>query len=194
MSDPRIDAYIEKSEDFAQPILIHLREVMHKVCPEVEEAVKWGMPFYTLGGKNLANMAAFKEHVAFGYWEALAIETPKASEAMGHYGKITSLSDLPSDKELVAAIQSAAAKLKAGTKKTKPKAKPVKVPPLPDDFAVAIADNADAQKHFYAFPPSYQRDYIEWIVDAKREATRSKRIAQAVEWMAEGKDRNWKYR
>ncbi len=193
MGDARIDAYIEKSGEFARPILRHLRDLVHQACPDVGEDMKWGMPFYTLGGKNLANMAAFKEHVAFGYWEGIDVDTPKSGDAMGHYGRIGSLEDLPGDGELIAAIQAAAAKLAAG-EGPKRKAKPVKVPPLPEDFSAAISANAMAQASYDAFPPSYQRDYIKWITEAKREATRVKRIAQAVEWMAEGKDRNWKYR
>ena len=151
MDDPRVDAYMDKAETFAQPILKHVRQLVHQTCPEVEEDIKWGMPFFTLGGKNLANMAAFKQHVAFGYWEGLGIETPKSDEAMGHYGKITSINDLPPDKELITAIQSAAQILQEGQKKPKPKPKPVKVPPMPDYFAQAIATNPAAAKDLLCF-------------------------------------------
>ena len=194
-TDARIDAYIDKSADFAKPVLNHLRALVHKACPDVEEAVKWGMPFFVLNGKNLAHMAAFKEHAAFGFWEGLAVETPKAAEAMGHYGRIRSQDDLPDDDELVAMIRSVAERLQAhvsSPKKTRPK--PVKVQPMPEDFAAAIALNADAQKAYNGFPPGNRRDYIEWVLEAKRTETRRKRIATAVAWMAEGKDRNWKYR
>ena len=194
-TDARIDAYIDNAEEFAKPILKHLRGLVHQACPDVQEAVKWSMPFFTLGGKNLANMEAFKEHAAFGFWEGLGVQTPKADEAMGHFGRIRSLDDLPDQKELVAMIRSVAERLRANTstsKKTKPK--PVKVPPLPADFAKAIAANTDAQKTYDGFSPGYRRDYIIWVTEAKRAETRLKRMATAVEWMAEGKDLNWKYR
>ncbi|WP_417729691.1 YdeI/OmpD-associated family protein [Roseovarius sp.] len=194
-TDARIDAYIDKAEDFAKPILNHLRALVHQARPDVEEAVKWNMPFFTLGGKNLANMAAFKEHAAFGFWERLGVDTPKANQAMGHFGRIRSLEDLPDKDELVAMILSVAEKMqgqRAAPKKSKPK--PVKVPPLPAAFAKAIAANPDAQKTYDEFSPGYRRDYILWVTGAKREQTRDKRMATAVEWMAEGKDLNWKYR
>ena len=192
-TDPRIDAYIDEAEDFAKPVLNYLRLLVHQACPDVEEAVKWSMPFFTLGGKNLANMAAFKEHVAFGFWEALGVETPKSGEAMGHFGRIRSVDDLPDDAELAALIRSVAEQLQTHkTEKKKPK--PVNVPAMPEDFAAAIAGNFDAQKTYDGFSPGYRRDYIIWVTEAKRSETRSNRIATAVEWMAEGKDRNWKYR
>lgn len=144
-TDARIDVYIEKAEDFAKPVLKHLRALVHQACPDVEEAVKWSMPFFTLDGKNLANMAAFKEHAAFGFWEGLAVDTPKATEAMGHFGRIRSRDDLPEQNELVAMIRSVAERLRANSsvpKKTK--TKPVKVPPLPADFATAISARPSA--------------------------------------------------
>jgi len=191
--DPRVDAYIEKAGDFARPILTHIRAAVHKACPEVEEGIKWRMPFFMLDGKNLANMAAFKQHAAFGF--SIDVDLPKGGEAMGHFGRITSVDDLPGEDELAALIRSVAEQAQArpaGPGKTKKRL--VKVPPIPDDFASAIAANPAAQKTYDGFSPGYRRDYIEWIVEAKREATRQKRIATAVEWMAEGKDRNWKYR
>lgn len=194
-TDARIDAYIEKAADFAKPILKHLRALVHQACPDVEEAVKWSMPFFTLGGKNLANMAAFKEHAAFGFWEGLGIETPRAGEAMGHFGKIKSVDDLPDADELVTMIRSAARQMGAAKAvPEKAKSRPVTVPPMPEDFAAAIAAVPDAQETYVRFSPGYQRDYIDWVTDAKRAETRLKRIATAVEWIAEGKDRNWKYR
>lgn len=191
-TDPRVDAYIAKSADFAEPVLTHLRALVHETVPDCAEALKWGMPFFTVNGKNLANMAAFKEHCAFGFWEGLGVETTKDREGMGHFGKITSLADLPPDAELKAMIAEAASLI--GTAKAKKPPKPVDVPPLPRDFAAAIAAEPAAQAVWDDFAPGYQRDYIEWITEAKREATREKRMAQAVEWIAEGKDRNWKYR
>ena len=194
-TDARIDAYIDEAEDFAKPILNQLRALVLQACPDVAEAIKWNMPFFTLGGKNLANMAAFKQHAAFGFWEGLGVETPKSGEAMGHFGKIRSLDDLPGESELVAMIRSVAERLRTEpitVKKTKPM--PAKVPPMPAHFGTALAANSAAQKTFDQFPPGHQRDYIQWVTEAKRPETRVKRIATAVEWMAEGKERNWKYR
>ena len=192
--DPKVDAYIEKAEDFAKPILIHLRSLVHKARPDVAEAMKWSMPFFTIHDKNLANMAAFNEHAVFGFWEGLNVSTPKVDEAMGHFGRIKSESDLPPDEEMIAMIKSVAEKLENRKPVKTGKKKPVKLPPMQDDFAAAIAANARAQKTYDDFAPSHKRDYLEWVIEAKREATRQKRIDQAVEWMAEGKDRNWKYR
>ena len=196
MNDPRVDAYIKKSEAFARPILKHVRQIVHKACPDIEEGIKWGMPFFILGGKNLANMAAFKAHAVFGFWEGLNVETPKAGEAMGHFGRIKSLDDLPADDELITLIRSVATKLAESQASKKPavKKRPVKVPTMPGDLAAALAANARAQKTYDGFAQGHKRDYIEWVIEAKREATRQKRIAQAVEWMAEGKNRHWKYR
>ncbi|MEE9434302.1 MAG: YdeI/OmpD-associated family protein [Sphingorhabdus sp.] len=193
-TDPRVDAYIDKAQPFAQPVLTHLRELVHNKLPDVEEAVKWGMPFFTLGGKNLANMAAFQRHAIFGFWEGLEIKTPKVGEAMGHFGCIRSLEDLPPDDEFSAIIQLAAEQLQKPKPAQRKSKKPVKVPPLPGDFAAAIAANGKAQSVWDDFAPSHKRDYIEWIAGAKREETRERRLTQALGWIAEGKDRNWKYR
>ena len=190
--DPRIDAYIAKAADFAKPILMHIRKTVHNACPGVEEDIKWGAPFFLIDGKNFANMAAFKQHAAFGFWKD--VDLPKADEAMGHFGRLTSVEDLPDDEQLMALIRSAADQVRAGSGGAGKVKKPVKLPPLPKDFAEAIAANPVAQDHYDGFSPGNQRDYIEWIIDAKREATRAKRIATAVEWIAEGKTRHWKYR
>lgn len=191
-TDPRIDAYIGKAADFAQPILTHLRSVVHKACPDIEEGIKWGAPFFMIGGKNLANMAAFKQHAAFGFWKD--VDSPKAGEAMGHFGRLESLDDLPDDAQLIAMIRSAAEQMQTRSGGGGKARQPVKVPPLPQDLADAIAASPAARKTYDGFSPGNQRDYIEWVTEARRQATREKRIATAVAWMAEGKDRNWKYR
>ena len=192
-TDPRVDAYIGQAADFARPILTHIRAAVHKACPDIEEGIKWSMPFFMLDGKNLANMAAFKQHAAFGFWKD--IDLPRAGEAMGHFGRLASIDDLPDEAQFVALIRSVAERMKTGPVDSgRARKPPVKVPPLPDDLASAIAASAEAQKTFDGFSPSNRRDYIEWVSEAKRDATREKRIATAVEWMAEGKDRNWKYR
>lgn len=202
--NPKVDAYIEKAKPFAQPILEHLRGLMHKGCPDVEEAIKWSMPFFVYKGAILANMAAFKEHCSFGFWgkeiaAVLAEADVVSGEGMGTLGRITSVKDLPSDKQMLGWIRQASSFVDDGTY-TSPMAarnKVVKAPKaqveMGPEFAAALKKNKAASKVFEAFSPSCKREYIEWIADAKREETRDKRIAQAVEWIAEGKQRNWKY-
>lgn len=194
--DPRVDAYIAKSAPFAQPILTHIRTLVHKACPDVTETMKWSMPFFEHHGV-VANMAAFKAHCAFGFWHAAmrptASEDDKAAQAMGQFGRIASVKDLPSNRELLALIKKAAQLNEQGVGATpKPKhAKPALA--MPDVLMAALKKNKKAASTFEAFSPSNKREYIEWIIDAKTDATRDKRVAQAIEWMAEGKPRNWKY-
>ncbi|MDN3922672.1 YdeI/OmpD-associated family protein [Roseateles violae] len=194
--DPRIDAYIEKSADFARPILQLLREQVHRACPETVEAIKWGMPHFLLDGKILAGMAAFKAHCTFGFWQRGAAGDEaaegKRSEAMGQYGRIEKLADLPAQRELQRQIKQAAALIRSGAKSSLER-KPRPRLEAPADLLAALAADAKARATFEAFPPGKQRDYIEWITEAKREDTRAKRLAQSVEWLAEGKARHWKY-
>ena len=188
--DRRIDDYIAKAQPFARPILEHLRHVAADAIPDGEEGIKWGMPHFMLRGKNVAGMAAFKAHCAF----TIHGENREDSDGMGQCGKIGALADLPSDSELTARIQAVAKRVATGAAPArKPKAAPKPELTKPRDFAAALNAVPAARKCFDAFAPSYRRDYIEWITGAKREATRHKRIEQAVEWIAEGKHRNWKY-
>ena len=189
-TDPRIDAYIAKAAPFAQPILIHIRALIHRALPQAEETIKWSMPHFMLGGKNVAAMAAFKAHCAM-----VIHGDGRQGEAMGQYGKIASWDDLPSEAELTAKLQAAAQRVQATGTALKPR--PVMTPKgeiaIPDDLAAALAVVPAAQSAFDAFAPSARREYLEWIVEAKRAETRTKRIAQAVEWIGESKKRNWKY-
>ncbi|MEP6698112.1 MAG: YdeI/OmpD-associated family protein [Verrucomicrobiota bacterium] len=194
--DPRIDAYIAKAPAFAKPILKHLRKVVHAGCPNVEETIKWSMPHFDHKG-ILAGMAAFKQHCAFGFWKgSLVIDDGRAAEktGMGSFGCIKSIADLPNEKTLAGYVKKAAALNEAGIKgpgRTQPKKRePLAVPP---DFAAALKKNAKARKTFQAFAPSKQRDYLEWVTEAKREETRGERLATSIEWLAEGKARHWKY-
>jgi len=194
-TDPRIDAYIASQPDFARPILAHVRAVVHEACPDVEETMKWSMPTFVYGGGILCGMAAFKQHASFGYWKhALVVGEGEPRDGMGSYGKLTSVKDLPPKKTLLAHIKRAM-QLNLDNVKSpaQRKAAPKPPPEAPADLVAALKKNAAARKSFEGFPPSAQRDYVEWIVEAKREETRAKRLAQAVEWMAEGKRRNWKY-
>jgi uncharacterized protein YdeI (YjbR/CyaY-like superfamily) len=199
--DERVDAYIAKAAPFARPILEHVRAVVHEGCPDVEETLKWGMPSFTHGGGILCGMAAFKAHASFGFWKhALVVGEGSEQAGMGSFGKLASVRDLPPRKQLVAYVRKAAALNAhgAGTmsarkaparKAAAPKPAPVPTP----EFAAALRRDKAASAAFEAFSPGRQREYVEWIAEAKREDTRDRRIAQAVEWLAEGKQRNWKY-
>ena len=193
--DPRIDAYIERAAPFAQPILMQVRELVHEACPQVEESIKWGMPSFSYAGGILCGMAAFKQHASFGFWKhALVVGEGEPRDGMGSYGKMTSLKDLPPKKTLLAHVRKAMKLNEDGVKSpTARKAAPKPPPETPSDLVAALKQNKAAKASFDAFPPSCKREYVEWITEAKREETRAKRLAQAVEWMAEGKRRNWKY-
>jgi uncharacterized protein YdeI (YjbR/CyaY-like superfamily) len=193
-TDPRVDSYIDNAAAFARPILAHLRAAVHTGCPQVVETIKWGMPFFVHEGKNLAFMAAFKAHAGFGFWRGReVVDAGKGNEAMGQFGRLTQASDLPGKRELARLVKDAVT-LAAAKAAPKPKASARSAPELPDDLARALARNADAQAAFEAFAPSHRRDYIEWIVEAKRDETRERRLMQTIEWLAEGKTRHWKHR
>jgi uncharacterized protein YdeI (YjbR/CyaY-like superfamily) len=197
-TDPRIDAYIAAAAPFAQPILRHLRKLVHAGCPGVIETVKWSSPSFGFGGKILCFMAAFKAHVSFGFWnremeKIIARDRGTVEGAMGQLGRITVLSDLPADRTLLGYIKQAAA-LTTSAAPTRPRAKVAKPPPsLPRDLAAALKKSKKAAATFAAFPPSCRREYIEWITEAKRPDTRATRLATTLAWLAEGKRRNWKY-
>jgi uncharacterized protein YdeI (YjbR/CyaY-like superfamily) len=200
--DPRVDAYIEKAAPFAQFILTHLRKLMHQACPRATEAMKWSMPFFIQQGIILANMAAFKQHCAFGFWgpemkKMLDKDGLNSSEAMGTLGRITSLNDLPSDKTLLTYMRHAADLVESGqrTKSLVRPKKPAKKKPasLPPELAAALKRNKVAAKAFADFSPSCQREYCEWIAEAKRPETMQKRLQEAIRLIAQGKPRYWKY-
>ncbi|OOG64913.1 hypothetical protein B0E46_05850 [Rhodanobacter sp. B04] len=193
--DPRIDAYIAKSAEFARPILEHLRAVVHAACPEVEESLKWSMPFFSYRNAPMCMMAAFKQHCGFGFWLSRQVVGGAADDGMGQFGKLTTLKDLPSKKELAAHIRKAMALNEAGVKLARPKAAAKPAPSLPDDLAALLAQkqHAAARTTYARFSPGAQREYVDWIGEAKTDATRQKRIATTLEWLAEGKPRNWKY-
>jgi len=192
--DPRVDAYIAKSQPFARPILEKVRARVHAVLPEVEETMKWSMPTYTVGGKIVLITSAFKAHAALNFWRGQEIGdgSPKAG-AMGQFGRLTSVEDLHPDTELDALIGEAAALAKTAPAPRKTKHEPKPAPEMHPDFASALAKADKAKSTFDNFPPSCRREYLEWISEAKRDETLNKRIATAVEWLAEGKRRNWRY-
>ena len=194
--DPRVDAYIAKSADFAQPILEHLRAVVHAACPEVEETMKWSFPHFMYKGM-MCSMASFKAHCALNFWKAELLMAEEANrEAMGQFGRITSVKDLPSKKILTAYVKQAMKLNDEGVPspaRAKPKAAEPRALEIPDYLVAALKKTAAAQKHFDAFTPGKKREYVEWLTEAKTEATRLRRLEQAIEWIAEGKARNWKY-
>ena len=194
-TDPRVDAYIAKSAEFARPLLAQVREVVHAACPDVEETLKWGMPSFTWRGKILCGMAAFKQHMTLWFREGRAIvDGDKSGEAMGQFGRITRKADLPGKRELAGYVKQAMARVEdAASQPPKKKPAPKAELPVPEDLTAALRRNAKARATFKGFAPGYRRDYVEWIVEAKREDTRQRRIAQAVEWLAVGETRKWKY-
>jgi uncharacterized protein YdeI (YjbR/CyaY-like superfamily) len=192
--DPRVDAYIAKAQPLARPILEHVRERVHAVVPAIEEAIKWSMPAYMLDGKIVLITAAFKAHVALNFWRGQELRGASAdADAMGQFGKIASLDELPRDAELDQLIRQAAELATSAPAPRKVKHAPKPVPELHPEFAAALAKAPEAKAALDSFPPSAQRDYFEWIAEAKQDATRQKRIATAIEWLGEGKRRHWKY-
>lgn len=182
--DPRIDDYIAKAAPFAQPILTHVRALVRRALPETEEGIKWGMPHFMVGGKNAVGLAAFKAHAAI-----VLHGEDQAGEGMGSLGKLKSLADVPADDALIARIKASCAALGA----PKPKRAPKPELPVPAAFESALAAAPAAKAAFEAFAPSHRREYIDWIAQAKHDETRARRISQAIEWLTDGRKRNWKY-
>jgi len=193
--DPRLDAYIAKAAPFAQPILRQLRATVHEACPTVLEEIKWGHPSFGYGERLMAGMSAFKAHCGFGFWMgAKILGGAKRESAMWDYGRITALEDLPPKRTTMQQVKRAMKLIDAGEgKMERAPAKPKGVLRLPKDLALALRSNRKAAATFEGFPPSQKREYVEWITEAKAEATRERRLEQAVAWIAEGKRRNWKY-
>lgn len=199
-TNPQIDHYIDKLAPFAQEILNHLRELIHTSCPDVEEKMKWSFPHFDYKGEMMCSMAGFKQHCALNFWKGNLIKTGqelmKGSEnhSMGRFGRITSLKDLPSDKILIKMIKEACALNDQGVKQPRvPKTKLPAEVTIPDYIVKALAKNKKAKENFLKFPPSHKREYITWIEGAKAMETRQRRIETMIEWVAEGKGRNWKY-
>jgi uncharacterized protein YdeI (YjbR/CyaY-like superfamily) len=188
--DPRVDAYIEKAAPFAQPILQALRALVHDASEEIEETIKWGMPYFTYKG-IICGMAAFTEHCAFGFWKdsLLFKDAEKSKEGMGSFGRITKVEDLPPRRQLLSYIRAAMKLNESGAKRVARRP----MPRMPTYFSAALEANAKARNGFDTLSPSHKREYIEWLTDAKTDATRARRLASAIEWIAVGKARNWQY-
>ncbi len=202
--DPSVDKYIAKSKPFAQPILHYVRELVHKACPGVVETMKWSRPFFEYKGVIFGNMSAFNEHCSFGFWgEEISAVLREAKvlqpDAMGSLGRLTSIEDLPDKKQMLDLLRRAAGFIDSGQYTSPIAARnrvvkaSVPAPKAPVEFTKALKANKKASAVFAAFSPSAKKEYVEWIADAKRPETRDKRIATAVEWISEGKQRQWKY-
>jgi uncharacterized protein YdeI (YjbR/CyaY-like superfamily) len=193
--DPRIDAYIRNAKPFAQPILRRIRKAVHAACPEATESIKWSMPAFEYKGP-LVGMAAFKEHATLGFWKASLMKTvpkDKRNEAMGQFGRFESIDDVPPEASLVEMIKEAAALNDAGAKVPRAVRTAKPVPKAPPDVLAALKKSTKAFAAWQKFPPSHQREYIEWITEAKTDVTRARRLETAIGWIADGKGRNWKY-
>jgi uncharacterized protein YdeI (YjbR/CyaY-like superfamily) len=192
-NDPRIDAYIAKAAPFARPILEHVRERVHAAAPEAEETMKWSSPAFTVNGKILLGMSAFKAHAAVGFWRGMEMGVEVSKEAMGQFGRLTSIADLPPDGEFDALIRQGVELATTAPAPRPPKHGPKPPAKLHPEFAAALTASPKAKQALDGFPPSAQREYLDWISEAKQDATRRKRIADAVQWLSEGKRRHWKY-
>ena len=192
--DPRIDSYIAKAAPFARPILEHVRERVHAAAPEAEETMKWSSPTFTVDGKILLGMAAFKAHAALNFWRGQELRGDAAkADAMGQFGKLTSVADLPPDEELDSIIREGAELAKTAPAPRKVKHEPKPPAEIHPEFADALSANPKAREVLDGFSPSARREYVEWIAEAKQDKTRTKRIADAIEWLSEGNKRHWKY-
>lgn len=192
--DQRVDTYIAKAPPFAKPILTTLRAVVHEACPGAVETIKWRMPFFEYEGA-LCHMAAFKQHCVFGFWKGKLLlgVSSRNAEAMGDFGRITALADLPATARIQRLVKQAMKLNERDVKRVPRRPAPKKEPPVPRDLAAALVKHKKAGITFLAFPPAQRREYIEWLEEAKTATTRQRRLDQAIEWMAEGKSRNWKY-
>jgi len=188
--EPRIDAYIAKASPFARPILEKVRERVHALVPNVEETMKWGHPTFCKDGKIVLGTAAFKEHAAINFWRGQELGFEAKDGAMGQLGKLISVDDLPPNLD---AMIARAAELSSKPAPRKAKHPPKPMPELHPEFAAALDKAPRAKATFEGFPPSCRREYLEWVAEAKQDATRQKRIATSIDWLSEGKRRNWKY-
>jgi uncharacterized protein YdeI (YjbR/CyaY-like superfamily) len=197
--DNRVDAYIEKSTEFARPILNHIRELVHRASPQITETIKWGFPHFDYKG-TVCSMASFKQHCAFGFWKSSLLPDPQGvlnsetEAAMGQFGRISSLADLPADDILIQFIRDAVLLNETGAKISSKKTETKKTDlEIPGYLIEALSKNPLAESYFNKSAYSHKKEYVEWIAGAKTESTRQKRMETALEWLSEGKSRNWKY-
>lgn len=197
--NPEVDDYLAKAPAFARPIADHLRSLLHATCPELVEDIKWSLPHFSYRGEMMCVFAAASKHCSFTFLKQEIMKDPRlrANPAMPaakrFLGKITSIADLPADAELIAFIKEAMALNEQGMKPPRRESKTPKEIAMPEEFARALAANPAAREIFEAKSPSFRKEYLVWISDAKTEVTRQKRIDESLDWIAEGKGRFWKY-
>ena len=196
----RVHDYIQNAAPFAQPILNHIREVVHMASPLITETIKWQMPFFEYKGP-ICQMAAFKQHCAFGFWKVSLLDDPqgllrRGDATAGSFGRINTIEDLPSDEAIIHFVLQAIEKNESGIKPPVVKKAPAEKIELivPDYFEAILNDHPNAKRAFYEFSYSHRKEYLQWITEAKTDATRQKRMETAIEWLTEGKSRNWKYK
>lgn len=192
-TDPRVDAYIANAAPFARPLLERLRRDMHAACADLDESIRWGRPVFMHGGRLIAGMAAFKQHASFGYWRGGEVVGEARNGGMGQFGRLCTLDDLPSSAEIAEQVRRAVDLVETDVPRPAKARTPRPALAMPEVMRVALARHSAAKATFDGFSPSQRRDYVEWIIEAKRDDTRDRRLAQALEWLAEGKPRHWKY-
>jgi len=194
MKDKRVDAYIDNAADFAKPILEYVRSVVHSACPEAEETMKWSTPFFMYHDAPMCMVSAFKAHCGFRFWKGkLVMGDDVGTEGAGKFGHVTKVSELPSRKVLTRYVKKAMALNEQGVRTPRRTAAPKKALVVPAYITAALSKNKKARATFEEFSPSHKREYVEWMAEAKTDETRRRRLAQALEWMADGKPRHWKY-
>jgi uncharacterized protein YdeI (YjbR/CyaY-like superfamily) len=191
-NDRRVDAYIDNAQPFARPILKHLRRMVHTGCPDCQESIKWQSPFFERKG-IICFMAAFKQHAVFGFWKGKLLFGKEHKGAMGHFGRLTSIKDLPNEKQLIGYVRQAAELNERGVKRSRPRPGANRKVVVPLDLKSALGRKSKARKTFEAFSYTHKKEYVDWIADAKRDETRRRRLKTAIEWMQQGKPQNWKY-
>jgi uncharacterized protein YdeI (YjbR/CyaY-like superfamily) len=196
--DPRVDDYIAKSPAYAQPIMKHIRGLIHQAVPNIVEVIKWAHPHFEYKGPAFS-IGAFKEHLGLNFWKSKLMDDPeglfKYDGSAGSMGKIKSLADLPEDDILMAYFMLAADLNEQGVKATTPKTAPEKKQLIiPDDLIAAFKNDTTAMQHFEQFNYSAKKEYVDWLAEAKTTETRQKRLKTIMEWVAEGKTRYWKYK
>ena len=190
--NPKVDEYISNASEFAQPILKKIRAIVHDAYPDIEENIKWGMPSFDYKG-IVCHMAAFKAHCSFGFFKHKLIKGLEGDGGMNSFGKLKSIEDLPDEELLKTYIQEAILLNEQGIKLPKKPTTKKKELIIPNELTEALLKHPKAATVFDSFSYTHKKEYAEWIAEAKRDATKEKRVQQAIEWLKDGKHRNWKY-
>ncbi len=189
--NPKVDEYIANAADFAQPILKKVRVLVHQAHPDIEENIKWGMPSFDYKG-IVCHLAAFKQHCSFGFFKHKLIKGLEGDGGMNSFGQLKSIADLPKDELLITYIKEAVLLNEQGVKLPK-KATPKRALKVPAELQAALDKNPKAKEVFDNFAYTHRKEYVGWIVEAKRPETKEKRINQTIELLQENKRKNWKY-